>query len=96
MNNITLTETETTVDFWVTQFALWHEAGGEIDRSRPPVAKYSGLVSIAPLDVPLTYTAEEFALEWLECQLRGNLPECWHDGLYGIAAYRNICPAPLV
>lgn len=82
-------------DYWVTQFALWHEAGGEIDRSRPPVAKYSGIVTVNLLDVPLNYSPEEYALEWLECQLRGLQGEEFQDGNYGIAAYRNITPAPL-
>jgi hypothetical protein len=82
-------------DYWVTQFAIWHEVGGEIDKSRPPVAKYSGLVTVSLTDVPPTYTAEEAALEWLECQLRGLLTEEFQDGNYGIAAYRNITPAPI-
>jgi phage tail protein X len=82
-------------DYWVTQFAIWHEVGGEIDKSQPPVAKYSGIVTVYLPDVPTTYTAEEYALEWLECQIRGLLTEEFQDGNYGIAAYQNICPAPL-
>lgn len=81
--------------YWITQFTLWHEVGGEIDRNRPPIAKYSGAVTIDPQDVPTSYTNEEYVLEWLECQLRGLLPEEWHDGNYGIAAYRAISqPTP--
>ncbi len=83
-----------TLNFWVTQFSIWHEDGGNGDKGRPPVARYTGLVSICPHDVPTTYTTEEFALEWLECQVRSCLSERFQDGMYGIASYRNICPAP--
>jgi hypothetical protein len=83
-----------TISFWVTQFTLWHETNGDIDKSRPPAARYSGLVTVPLIDIPTSYEPAEFALEWLECQVRGLLDEQGQDGNYGIAAYRQITPAP--
>jgi hypothetical protein len=83
-----------TADFWVTQFHIWHEDGGAVDKSRPPVARYTGLVSVPLMDLPTDYQPVEYALEWLECQPRGGLSERFQDGMYGIATYRNISRAP--